>query len=46
MILCIENYQEFKMKFLNFSYLYDFKKTYREYVEIFEMTGAKNDKVV
>jgi len=46
MILCIENYHEFKMKFLNFSYLYDFKKTYREYMEIFEMAGAKNDKVV
>src|SRR4030042_2034404 len=36
-ILCIENYQEFKIKFLEFSYLYDFKKTFKDYIEVFKM---------
>jgi len=45
-ILCIENYQEFKIRFLESSYLYDFKKTYKEYIEVFEMLRARNDKMV
>lgn len=44
-ILCIENYQIFKRKFLDFSYLYDFKETYKEYIEIFEMLRTKNDRM-
>src|SRR4030042_4108848 len=41
-ILCIENYHRFKSKFLEYSYLYDFKETYKEYIKVFEMIGAKN----
>src|SRR4030042_2811328 len=36
-VLCIENYQSYKRKFLESSYLYDFKKTCKEYIEVFEM---------
>ena len=45
-ILCIEDYQKFKIRFLQFSYLYNFKKTYREYLKVFEMLRTGNDRVV
>lgn len=41
-ILCIENYHRFKSKFLEYSYLYDFKETYKEYIKVFEMVRGKN----
>lgn len=44
-VLCIENYHKFKNKFLEYSYLYDFKKTCKEYIEVFEMVRDKNDKM-
>jgi len=40
-ILCIENYQKFKRKFLEYNYLYDFKETYKEYIKIFKMVFKK-----
>ncbi|MFA5014533.1 MAG: glycosyltransferase [Actinomycetota bacterium] len=45
-ILCIEDYQKFKIRFLQFSYLFNFKKTFKEYLEVFEMLRTGNDRVV
>jgi glycosyltransferase involved in cell wall biosynthesis len=36
-ILCIENYGMFKRKFSEHNYLYDFRETYKQYVEIFKI---------
>lgn len=33
--LCVSNYQEFKSKFLKYSYLYDSKETSNSYIKIF-----------
>ena len=35
-ILCIEKYDEFKEKFIKYSYLYDFEDTCEEYIKTFE----------
>jgi glycosyltransferase involved in cell wall biosynthesis len=45
-ILCIEDYQKFKIRFLEYSYLYNFKKTYKEYLEVFGILRTGNDRVV
>lgn len=35
-IFCIENYDEYKKRFLDHSYLYDFEKTCDSYIEVFK----------
>jgi len=40
-ILCLENYNFFKKKFMDNSYLYDFNETYEEYIKIFKMIFNK-----
>ncbi len=44
MVLCMEDYQRYKDQFNKNSHLYDFKDTYKEYIEIFKMTKVKNDR--
>ncbi len=45
-ILCIENYEVFKEKFFELNHLYDFKETYKKYLEVFEILRTGNDRMV
>jgi len=40
-VLCIDNYKDYKSKFVKYSNLYDFKDTYREYIEVFESVRGR-----
>ena len=40
-LLCIDNYEEYRSKFIKYSNLYDFKNTYKEYIEVYESIRVK-----
>jgi glycosyltransferase involved in cell wall biosynthesis len=43
--LCIENYQDFKKRFMESSHLYDNNETFKKYLEVFNEPGDKNDRL-
>ncbi len=45
-MLCIDNYDVFKKKFMDNSYLYDNKDTFERYLKVFSLMENRNDRMV
>jgi len=45
-MLCIDNYDAFKKKFIDNSHLYDNNDTFKEYLKVFSLMENRNDRMV